>query len=1042
MRKILLFVLLLVGLGVSASADEVCMPLMPSSPLGQFGCSVYLKGPSLVVGSHLDGGGSITAYHQEADGTWSSVADGGGKIRANDGQPGDQFGSSAWIDGNWLAVGAPFANGSGAVYLFQRATETSGWVQAIKLTASDGVRGDQFGLAVAISGTTLIVGAPNVVGNAGSLSGAVYVFHFDGNTWAPRQKLAASDAAPFDNFGFSLAIDGSTLIVGAPFHDRGSAGGNAGAAYVFGQDAAGTWSQRVELTASDGLANDEFGSAVTLSGGSLAVGARADDANGLVDVGSAYVYQLQGDASWREVAHFLGQAAGDRFGAAVSMSGNRLLIGALLHGGGSPEPGAAYLFARTDGTWAPEPFSFPAGAVTGRFGQAVSIDGENFLVGAYLAAPSGAGAATVCGPGPTPPGSHTFKVVKDDGQTEVSPGQVLTYTLTVTNKGKEDATAVQVTDPVSAKLRDVSCQPDCVRASSGILTWTIPLASRASKILHVTGTVRADATGSLTNTACAQVLGEAKAFCGSDPPDEIAAGPCIGAVDLALVKIAPASAQPGHRITYTLTATNQGTCPATGVRLMDLVPAELQAVSATLPTCSIKPRKIVCALPDLAPRASATVDLQFDVLETCIPTITNLAKVSANEELAVSSKPTSTNVVRVANLTLTKSGPATVKPGDSVPYLLTVTNQGPDIACGVVISDPVPAWLASPGGPCSTPDGVRCEIDELAANASRTFPVSFTASPVAPCGTRIVNRATVSAVPPSADPQPADDDGTVTATFVEDLSITKTVSRATASPGDVLTYVIVVNNPGASPATVADLFPAGLTQIHWCRDGNGPCSPNHPGDLHDVLSDATATYRVQATVSPMSPDMLVNTATAMGSPGCPDPDLSNNSAKVMTVVTPAPGVTIFCEGIDGSQVAGGTVTYTFLLLNGGPAAQSNAMFSDPLPAGLTFVSASASSGTVTLGNPVTWNGPIPVGGMVTITITAMIGPMTKGMTFCNAPSVAFDRDGDGIDESAAFAVPCCFLVPQVIPALSGSALMVLALLLTLVALRRLRRRSL
>ncbi|HEY0557229.1 MAG TPA: hypothetical protein VGG20_23440, partial [Thermoanaerobaculia bacterium] len=95
---------------------------------------------------------------------------------------------------------------------------------------------------------------------------------------------------------------------------------------------------------------------------------------------------------------------------------------------------------------------------------------------------------------------------------------------------------------------------------------------------------------------------------------------------------------------------------------------------------------------------------------------------------------------------------------------------------------------------------------------------------------------------------------------------------------------------------------------------------------------------------------------------------------------------------------------------------------------------------VTSGNAVTWNGPIPVGGTVTITITATI--MAQG-TFCNVPTIRFDRDGDGINESVgAVANPCCFRVPEPVPALSGSALMVLALLLTLVALRRLRRRSL
>ncbi len=311
----------------------------------------------------------------------------------------------------------------------------------------------------------------------------------------------------------------------------------------------------------------------------------------------------------------------------------------------------------------------------------------------------------------------------------------------------------------------------------------------------------------------------------------------------------------------------------------------------------------------------------------------------------------------------------------------------------------------------------------------------------AACGAQITNTATVSAVPP-VDPHHDNDSATATTTVVADLSITKTVSRATASPGDALTYTIVASNPSGSPVTVTDVFPAGLTQILWCRDaGPLPCAPSQAGDIHDVLSGSAATYRVQAMVSPMFlGTQLVNTASVAGPPGCPDPDLSNNSATAMIV--PPPGVTVLCKGIDGTQVEGGTAVYTFLLLNGGPA-QANVLFSDFLPAGLTLISATASSPGLMLGNPVTWSGPLPVGGMVTITITTMIGAGTKGMTFCNAPTIVFARDGDGTNESSgAVAVPCCFTVPATIPALSEPALATLALLLALLALRRLRRRSL
>ncbi|HEY4564678.1 MAG TPA: IPTL-CTERM sorting domain-containing protein, partial [Thermoanaerobaculia bacterium] len=129
-------------------------------------------------------------------------------------------------------------------------------------------------------------------------------------------------------------------------------------------------------------------------------------------------------------------------------------------------------------------------------------------------------------------------------------------------------------------------------------------------------------------------------------------------------------------------------------------------------------------------------------------------------------------------------------------------------------------------------------------------------------------------------------------------------------------------------------------------------------------------------------------------------------------------------------------------------------FTDTLPAGLTLTGASATSGVAaTSGNTATWNGAIPAGGSVTISITANIDPGTAGMTLCNQATIAYDADGDGTNESIGFsddpdepgpADPCCFrvLFMKEIPALSGDGLAALALLLAGLAVLRLRRRPL
>ena len=161
-----------------------------------------------------------------------------------------------------------------------------------KLTASDGAPADQFGRSVSISGDLAIVGAPldddacpsSILCNSGS----AYVFRRDGTTWSQEAKLTASDAAEFDQFGFSVSISGDLAIVGAfPGSSSRSASGSA---YIFRRDG-GTWSQEEKLTASDAAAVDLFGTSVSIDGDLAIVGANRDDDAGSAS-GSAYVYNL------------------------------------------------------------------------------------------------------------------------------------------------------------------------------------------------------------------------------------------------------------------------------------------------------------------------------------------------------------------------------------------------------------------------------------------------------------------------------------------------------------------------------------------------------------------------------------------------------------------------------------------------------------------------------------------------------------------------------------------------------------------------------
>ncbi len=200
------------------------------------------------------------------------------ELTASDGTSGDDFGISVAISGSTAVVGAPYRNGNtGAAYVFVRSGET--WSQQAELTASDGASGDWFGSSVAISGSTIVMGAPG----KNVSTGVAYVFVGSGATWSEQAELTPSPIAAI--FGVSVAISGSTVVVGSPSYL-----GIPGTAFVFVRSGT-TWSQRAELTApSGGTVGDHFGASVAISGPITVVGADGEKS----ETGAAYVFVRSG----------------------------------------------------------------------------------------------------------------------------------------------------------------------------------------------------------------------------------------------------------------------------------------------------------------------------------------------------------------------------------------------------------------------------------------------------------------------------------------------------------------------------------------------------------------------------------------------------------------------------------------------------------------------------------------------------------------------------------------------------------------------------
>ena len=190
------------------------------------------------------------------------------------------FGSTVAIGGETVAVYAQWdadSSWSGSVYIFRTGDGGATYVEVAKLTAADAEPG-MFGWSMSIDGDTIAIGATGFSFTEGSDRGAVYIFRTsdDGATYGQIAKLIATDAADDDQFGYSVAMDGGTVVIGAPYHD--DAGSDSGSVYIFRtSDGGATYSQVAKLTAADAATGARFGISVAIDGDTVVAGADGDE---------------------------------------------------------------------------------------------------------------------------------------------------------------------------------------------------------------------------------------------------------------------------------------------------------------------------------------------------------------------------------------------------------------------------------------------------------------------------------------------------------------------------------------------------------------------------------------------------------------------------------------------------------------------------------------------------------------------------------------------------------------------------------------------
>jgi hypothetical protein len=426
----------------------------------QFGQAVAIDRDTLVIGAPNEGLGAIHVFGRTGDG-WIEQA----RVAS---QSSRQFGQSVAVSGDTLVVGAPgddsgatgidgdptggFAIYSGAVYVFVRSGTS--WIKQAYIKASNAGERDTFGTSVALSGDTLVVGAPgeasswmgidgDQMDNSAEDAGAAYVFVRAGATWTQQAYIKATNTDAHDRFGSSVAVSGDTAVVGSPSEASSAVGINgdqnddravsAGAVYVFVR-AGATWAQQAYVKASNTRTGGFFGGSLAVSGDTLAVGAltetgistgvNGDQRGSGVPSGAVYVF-ARASGQWTQQAYIKASNAGggDAFGASVALSpasGDFLAVGALGEASSgaaqsddtAPGAGAAYLFARSGDMWFQGAYVKASNVEFGdKFGSAVAVSATELVVGAPRES-SAAGAGGVNAADNSAPGAGAIYIFR------------------------------------------------------------------------------------------------------------------------------------------------------------------------------------------------------------------------------------------------------------------------------------------------------------------------------------------------------------------------------------------------------------------------------------------------------------------------------------------------------------------------------------------------------------------------------------------------------------------------------------------------------
>jgi uncharacterized repeat protein (TIGR01451 family) len=573
---------------------------------------------------------------------------------------------------------------------------------------------------------------------------------------------------------------------------------------------------------------------------------------------------------------------------------------------------------------------------------------------------------------------------KTSSPATVNAGELVTYTITITNEGPSDARFVDVKEQLPSGLTMQSISASNGGACAGTLCQFGTVPDGASRTVTVVALVGSDVTGVVTNTAAVDSIDNVAGL----PVSTTATTTITASAVLTISKVAlndPAYA--GGVALYQIVVTNEGPSDAQNVVVTDTLPVSTTYAGGDA-ACNAVGQTVTCEIGALAAGASRTLLVQANVDSLAADGLTLTNVVTATSPTATTPvTDVITSTVRQpsggdADLVISKYAADTVIAGEEITYTLVVTNRGPAVANDVQVADALPGGVSlvrvtSSQGVCES--GVSCQLGSLALNATATITVvGLVASDVA-TGTELVNVARVDAA--NGDPVGGNNQTSVTTTVATEanLSISKSATPTTAVPGEQLTYVLVITNAGPSDAVgvqVTDTLPAGFT---WSSisSSQGGCSA-FPCTLGTIPAGGVARITVVGSVASSVTTALVNRAGVTSTtPG------ESGSVDLTTPVSPTADLALVLNSTP-TAVAGETAIVTATVTNVGPSdAQGTVVTltlpsetsydSSSLPAGWSVASSAGTTVVLTTSNPFTAGTSVVLPVTVKITTSVASG---------------------------------------------------------------------